>query len=98
MKLKLDENLPTDLVDLLVPHGHDVHTVPGESLSGRDDTTVFNAARGEGRMLFTQDLDFSDIRKFQPGTHPKNRSHPAPRPQPPQLGRAIAAGIGDRVH
>jgi hypothetical protein len=24
----------------------------------------------EGRFFITQDLDFSDVRQFQPGTHP----------------------------
>jgi predicted nuclease of predicted toxin-antitoxin system len=70
MKLKLDENLPTELVPLLVAHGHDVHTVPGESLVGQDDKVIFSAAGREGRLLLTQDLDFSDVRKFKPGTHP----------------------------
>lgn len=27
------------------------------------------AAQSEGRFLITQDLDFSDARKFEPGTH-----------------------------
>ena len=29
----------------------------------------WDVAQREGRILITQDLDFSDIRKFQPGTH-----------------------------
>ena len=70
MKLKLDENLPTELADLLSVGGHDVPTVPGESLTGRDDAAIFRAAAREGRMLLTQDLDFSDLRQFKPGTHP----------------------------
>ena len=70
MKVKLDENLPTELADLLSAGGHDVHTVPGESLAGRDDGTICRAAAGEGRLLLTQDLDFSDVRQFAPGTHP----------------------------
>jgi predicted nuclease of predicted toxin-antitoxin system len=68
MKLKLDENLPADLADLLT--GHDVHTVPAENLAGRDDPTIFAAAVSENRILLTQDLDFSDVRQFRPGTHP----------------------------
>ena len=70
MKVKLDEDLPTELADLLSAGGHDVHTVPGESLAGRDDGAIFRAATGEGRLLLTQDLDFSDVRQFAPGTHP----------------------------
>jgi predicted nuclease of predicted toxin-antitoxin system len=31
---------------------------------------VWKAAQTAGRFLITQDLDFSDMRRFQPGTHP----------------------------
>jgi predicted nuclease of predicted toxin-antitoxin system len=70
MKIKLDENLPTDIAEVLTARGHDVHTVPEESMAGYEDQFIFDAALREGRMLMTQDLDFSDIRKFEPGTHP----------------------------
>jgi predicted nuclease of predicted toxin-antitoxin system len=70
MKIKLDENLPGELVDLFAAQGHDVHTVHGESLVGRDDEDIFEASIREGRLLLTQDMDFSDTRKFKPGTHP----------------------------
>jgi predicted nuclease of predicted toxin-antitoxin system len=30
---------------------------------------VWNAAQQTGRILITQDLDFSDIRRFSPGNH-----------------------------
>jgi len=70
VKIKLDENLPDELADLLAASHHDVHTVRGESLVGRDDQTVFAAAVREQRLLITQDLDFSDLRQFKPGTHP----------------------------
>ncbi|HZK82868.1 MAG TPA: DUF5615 family PIN-like protein [Humisphaera sp.] len=70
MKIKLDENLPSELVDLLSERQHDVHTVPGEQLTGRNDDAIFQAAFAENRLLVTQDLDFSDIRRFKPGTHP----------------------------
>src|SRR5580698_3546745 len=69
MKIKLDENLPTDLVDVLVSCNHDVHTVPDESLTGQDDAVIFSRVSSERRLLLTQDLDFSDIRKFAPGSH-----------------------------
>jgi predicted nuclease of predicted toxin-antitoxin system len=69
MKIKLDENLPAKLVPLLQQRGHDVHTVPDENLGGSADAEVWRAAKAEGRFLITQDLDFSDIRHFAPGTH-----------------------------
>lgn len=70
MKIKLDENPPSRLTGILAAHGHDVHTVPDENLSGRPDVDIWQAVNVEGRFLITQDLDFSDTRKFVPGTHP----------------------------
>ena len=70
MKIKLDENLPARLTGVFARHGHDVHTVQDEGLVGRPDGEVWQAVKDEGRLLITQDLDFSDIRQFQPGTHP----------------------------
>ncbi len=69
MKLKLDENLPTALAELLRHAGHDVCTVPEEHLSGADDPPVLTAATGESRVFLTFDTDFADIRKYPPGTH-----------------------------
>jgi len=69
MKIKLDENLPEALVDALGRLGHDVDNVRMEGIAGRDDSVVWAAAQAEGRFLITQDLDFSDVRQFSPGTH-----------------------------
>lgn len=69
MKLKLDENPPLQIAIDLRARSHDVHTVGEEGLTGRPDTDVWQEAQREGRLLVTQDLDFSDVRKFQPGTH-----------------------------
>lgn len=69
MRIKLDENLPARLVPLLGALGHDVDTVPEEQLQGRDDPTIWRASQQAKRFLVTQDLDFSDIRQFKPGTH-----------------------------
>jgi len=69
MKIKLDENMPASLRDLLVSLGHDTDTVITENLSGNNDDVIWRAAQEAGRMLITQDLDFSDIREFAPGTH-----------------------------
>jgi len=69
MRIKLDENLPFRLVDILNQMGHETDTVPQEGLSGQDDTRVWKAAQANGSFLITQDLDFSDIGRFRPGTH-----------------------------
>lgn len=69
MRIKLDENLPDRLVIVLTALGHDVDTVHGEQLTGRADPEVWTAAQSARRFLITQDLDFSDIRRYTPGTH-----------------------------
>ena len=69
MKIKLDENLPTALVGILAETGHDVDTAPSEGLTGRPDPEVWQATQDATRFLVTQDLDFSDIRRYQPGIH-----------------------------
>jgi predicted nuclease of predicted toxin-antitoxin system len=69
MKIKLDENLPLRLATLLKNLGHDVHTLPDELLLGHADTEIWEATHKEARFLITQDLDFSDLRQFAPGSH-----------------------------
>jgi len=69
MRIKLDENLPSHLAAILTNLRHDLHTVAQENLSGKSDREVWQAAQQERRFLITQDLDFSDVRRFAPGTH-----------------------------
>jgi len=69
VRIKLDENIPATLTEPLTRLGHDVDSVPQEGLSGHEDATVWQAAQSSGRFFVTQDLDFSDIRAFKPGTH-----------------------------
>ena len=69
MNIKLDENLPERLVLDLSALGHDVDTVRSEQLAGRDDADVWSGAQSAGRFLITHDLDFSDVRRYTPGTH-----------------------------
>lgn len=69
MKIKLDENLPAVLAESLRNLGHDTQTTLDENLKGCDDSAIWCAAQSESRFLITQDLDFSDLRQFAPGTH-----------------------------
>lgn len=69
MKIKLDEKLPVRLAILLKDLGHDVHTLLDEQLLGRADAEIWEATQRESRFLTTQDLDFSDLRQFAPGSH-----------------------------
>ncbi len=70
MKIKLDENLSRQLKGPLSQQGHDVSTALEEGLLGKIDVEVGAAAKSEDRMIFTLDLDFADLRKFPPGSHP----------------------------
>jgi predicted nuclease of predicted toxin-antitoxin system len=69
MKIKLDENLPLRLATLLEDLGHDVDTPHVERLIGHADREIWEATQKESRFLITQDLDFSDSRRFAPGSH-----------------------------
>jgi predicted nuclease of predicted toxin-antitoxin system len=69
MRIKLDENMPARLSAALRAMGNDVETVYSEGLSGAKDEAVWAASQNEDRLLITQDLDFSDNRRFQPGLH-----------------------------
>jgi len=69
VKIKLDENIPAGLIESLSGLGHDVDSVLSEGMEGEADDVVWQAATKEDRFFITQDLDFSDIRKYRPGTH-----------------------------
>jgi predicted nuclease of predicted toxin-antitoxin system len=58
MRLKLDENLPTELTEAVLAAGHDAHTVHEEHLNGRADDDVWQAAQAENRTVVTLDNDF----------------------------------------
>ena len=66
---KLDENLPESLVQALTKLGHDTDTVRSEGIAGASDTEVWHTAQAAERFLVTQDLDFSDVTRFEPGSH-----------------------------
>ena len=69
MKIKLDENLPFRLVKILSELKHEVDTIPQEGLKGCNDEQIWEAAQRSGCFLITQDLNFSNINLFKPGTH-----------------------------
>ncbi len=69
MKIKLDENLPARLATRLGLLGDEVRTVREEGMEGQVDATIWEVAQSEGRFLITQDMDFSDVRRFVPGSH-----------------------------
>ena len=70
MKLKLDENLSKHLKPVLGSLGHDVTTAADEGLLSQPDRAVAKAAGSESRLLLTLDVEFADLRKYAPGSHP----------------------------
>ena len=60
MRLKLDENLGESCADLMRSAGHEVTTVPEQSLCSVPDDRVIEACRNERRCLITLDLDFGN--------------------------------------
>jgi len=70
VRFKTDENLPIEVVQLFVGHGHDAVSVVDQELSGCPDPEVAEVCAAENRVLVTLDTDFADIREYPPGSHP----------------------------
>ena len=69
-KFKVDENLPTEVAELLASAGHDAVTVGDQRMAGQPDSSVAFVCQREGRAVVTLDLDFADIRTYPPDTYP----------------------------
>jgi predicted nuclease of predicted toxin-antitoxin system len=85
MKIKLDENLPHQLANLLKNLGHEVHTLHEERLVGRPDAEVWEAPQKEARFLITQDLDFSGLAKVCSWFAPRDSAHTSSLAEPKSL-------------
>jgi predicted nuclease of predicted toxin-antitoxin system len=70
MLLKLDENLGRSHVELLRNSAYEADRVYDEGLSGWKDSAVWKRVCDEGRFFITLDLDFADVRRYKPGSHP----------------------------
>lgn len=66
MRLKVDENLPTELAELLRSAGHEADTVAAEQASGASDPALAELCKRERRALVTLDRGFADIRAYPP--------------------------------
>jgi Domain of unknown function (DUF5615) len=66
MKLKLDENLPVELLEELRGAGHDVDTVQEEGIVGAPDPIVLSRAKADSRVLLTLDKGIGDLRAYPP--------------------------------
>ena len=70
MRIKLDENLGRTHTALLQQAGYEADRVHDEGLSGVSDSALWEHVCEEDRFFITLDLDFADVRRFPPGSHP----------------------------
>ena len=68
-RLKVDENLPREIAELLNAHGCDAVTLLDQGWNGMADDDLWERIQAEGRWLVTADKEFADLRRFPPGTH-----------------------------
>jgi len=69
VRLKVDENLPSQLAGLLTELGHDAVTVADQGWLGIADRDLWPGVQAEGRWLVTADKEFADLRRYPPGSH-----------------------------
>lgn len=62
MKIFVDENIPNFTIDELVKLGHEVKDVRGTELEGIDDSTIWEMAQKEKRLIITTDKGFTFYR------------------------------------
>jgi predicted nuclease of predicted toxin-antitoxin system len=66
MQFKVDENLPSEVAELLHQAGYDAITVVDQHLGGEADANIASVCQREGRALVTLDTGFADIRAYPP--------------------------------
>jgi len=69
IRIKVDEDLPVEVADLLRSAGHDAITVAQEGLTGSPDDSLLKAVQRERRCLLTADKGFANAQSLPPGTH-----------------------------
>jgi predicted nuclease of predicted toxin-antitoxin system len=68
-RVKLDEDLPRQVADLLAARGHDTATVMEQGWQGTPDNILWSFIQSERRWLITADKGFADLRRYPPGSH-----------------------------
>jgi predicted nuclease of predicted toxin-antitoxin system len=68
-RIKVDEDLPHQIADLLIERGHDALTVVGQGWQGFSDEDLWPRIQNEQRWLITADKGFADLRQHPPGSH-----------------------------
>lgn len=69
VRVKVDEDLPRQIVDMLSTQGHQAVSVLDQGWQGVSDDVLWPRVQAEGRWLITADKGFADLRRHPPGTH-----------------------------
>ena len=69
MHIKVDEDLPVAIANLLRSKGYGASTVVEQGMGGWKDPQLWQAVQAHGQFLITADKGFGDIRHYPPGQH-----------------------------
>lgn len=67
--IKVDEDLPALIADMLNARGHNAVTVLQQGWQGIADDELWVRVQAERRWLITADKAFGDLRRHPPGSH-----------------------------
>ena len=67
--VKIDEDLPRQVADLVADRGYNAATVVGQGWNGMSDDELWPRVQDEGRWLITADKGFADLRTHPAGSH-----------------------------
>ncbi|MFA5915334.1 MAG: DUF5615 family PIN-like protein [Burkholderiales bacterium] len=70
MKFLLDANMPRAALAVTRSRGHSVEHVRDIGLGDATDARIVEHARSVGAVLVTRDLDFADVRRYEPAQSP----------------------------
>ncbi len=68
-RVKIDEDLPRQVADLVADQGYDAATVVGQGWQGVSDDELWPRVQDEEPWLITADKGFADLRLHPPGSH-----------------------------
>ena len=69
MHIKVDEDLPVQIVRRLRARGYDASGVVEQGMGGWKDPDLWQTVQAHRSFLITGDKGFGDIRSYPPGTH-----------------------------
>lgn len=69
IRVQVDEDLPRQVADVFVQHGHDAVTVVMQGWQGLADDALWPRVQQEQRWLITADKGFADLHMYPPGSH-----------------------------